>query len=474
MMPLHSFAICLLSIMAVGSWAADTRPRLIATTDGEGDDKSSMVRFLVYHNEFDLEGIIYSSSTFHWEGTRWSGKEWIQEYIDLYGKCYPTLKQHATGYLSPKALKQRIYVGNIKGPGTMEKDTPGSDRIVEVLLDDDPRPVYLQAWGGANTIARALWKIQHEHPQDVARVSKKAIIYNIQNQDRTLRDYIKPDWPDLQCIVSYEQFRVMGYSWPKLMPKSMHSLFEREWIEANVRQNHGPLASVYKVANKGAAQRRNKQVGDYNSEGDSPSFLHQVDVGLRSLENPAFGGWGGRFIPESHRSSTWWGASDEEDLYKPIWRWLPAIQNDWATRMDWCVKSYDDANHPPIVRLAHAADLIANVETNTLTLDASPSTDPDGDQLTFHWWQYSAADSINEHVAITNAGSSKCSITFDPYYARTGDDIHLICEVTDNGTPRLTRYARVIIKVTENTHEAVIRRRLIEYADELKRNSPRQ
>ena len=38
---------------------AGTRPRIIATTDGEIDDRCSMVRFLLYANEWDVEGIIH-------------------------------------------------------------------------------------------------------------------------------------------------------------------------------------------------------------------------------------------------------------------------------------------------------------------------------------------------------------------------------------------------------------------------------
>ncbi|MHC4633108.1 MAG: DUF1593 domain-containing protein, partial [Planctomycetota bacterium] len=153
---------------------ADKRPRIIATTDGEIDDRCSMVRFLLYANELDIEGIIISSSKFHWDGHKWAGIKWIDGQIDQYAKVYETLKQHATGFPSPKELKSKVWVGNISNVGAMDKDTPGSDRIVEVLLDNKPGPVYLQAWGGTNTIARALWKIQHKHPDQMKKVSNKA------------------------------------------------------------------------------------------------------------------------------------------------------------------------------------------------------------------------------------------------------------------------------------------------------------
>src|SRR5262245_24761549 len=156
---------------------AKARPRVIATTDGEIDDRCSMVRFLMYANEWEIEGLIYSSSRFHWLGQTWSGVEWINAQIDQYARVYDHLKRHADGYPTPEELKRVVYVGNIGNVGEMEQDSPGADRIVRLLLDDRPGPVYLQAWGGTNTIARALWKIQHEHPAQIEKVNQKAIVY---------------------------------------------------------------------------------------------------------------------------------------------------------------------------------------------------------------------------------------------------------------------------------------------------------
>ena len=62
-------AATVFSVQAVSSavveGATDAKPRIIATTDGEIDDRCSMVRFLLYANEWDIEGIIYCSSKFH-------------------------------------------------------------------------------------------------------------------------------------------------------------------------------------------------------------------------------------------------------------------------------------------------------------------------------------------------------------------------------------------------------------------------
>ena len=74
------------------------KPRVIATTDGEVDDMCSMVRFLMYANEFQVEGLIHSSSRFHWLGYTWSGVEWIDNQIGQYARVYDRLRQNADGY----------------------------------------------------------------------------------------------------------------------------------------------------------------------------------------------------------------------------------------------------------------------------------------------------------------------------------------------------------------------------------------
>jgi hypothetical protein len=66
--------------------APRTRPRVVATTDGEIDDRCSMIRFLLYANEFEVEGLVYSSSRFHWLGQTWSGVEWINAQIGMYAR----------------------------------------------------------------------------------------------------------------------------------------------------------------------------------------------------------------------------------------------------------------------------------------------------------------------------------------------------------------------------------------------------
>ena len=419
------------------------RPRVIVTTDGEIDDRCSMIRFLMYSNEFDVEGLIYSSSMFHWLGQTWSGVEWINAEIEMYSRVYPSLIRNAEGYPTPDELRSKVYVGNIDYVGEMTKDSPGADRIMEVLLDDKPGTVYLQAWGGVNTIARALYRIQHEHPEAVERVSQKAVIYDILDQDDTLRKYVEPNWPRLQVLLSNGQFAAIAYWWRSLMPASESVFFERPWMEGNISTDHGSLTGAYESAN-----------GAFRSEGDSPSFIYEIEVGLRSLESPDHGGWGGRFVPEKPGvNNIWKDGSDDGDLFKPIWRWAQAFQNDWAARADWCVKSYKEANHPPVINVEGPLDIVVRPD-DIVPVSVAGSTDPDGNRLSYRWWQYKDAGSILDKVEITGA-DGETAFVHVPANARENDTIHIVAEVTDDGRPPLTRYARFILKVLEAPHNMV-------------------
>ncbi|NMB46808.1 MAG: DUF1593 domain-containing protein [Firmicutes bacterium] len=441
---------------------ANPRPRVIVTTDGEIDDRCSMVRFLQYANEFEIEGIINSSSMFHWDGHDWEPPDWIERWIDRYEQVYDNLKQHADGYPAPQYLRNVTFVGNTYHVGEMGKETPGSNRIVEVLLDEKPGPVYLQAWGGTNTIARALKTIQEQYSLEIERVSKQAILYVILDQDRTLMEYIIPNWPTIQVLNSIQQFGCIAYAWKRSMPPDVAEYFRGPWMEKNILKGHGPLMALYEAYTENHTQRFADttlafEKNDFRSEGDSPAFMHQIDVGLRSLEHPSYGGWGGRFVqiypfadtpftngPAPLYGNHWLNAWDDGDINKPIWRWAKAFQNDWASRADWCIMDFNEANHPPVVHLNHPEDLIVRPGM-TVGLSGTAS-DPDNDSLSYRWWQYGDADTYHGTVDIRNA-NNKDAYFIVPKDVIPGDTIHIILEVTDSGTPPLTRYRRVIATV---------------------------
>jgi hypothetical protein len=190
---------------------------------------------------------------------------------------------------------------------------------------------------------------------------------------------------------------------------------------------------------------------DFISEGDSPAFLHLVDVGLGNLQNPQNGGWGGRLVQSPTALNRWEDGEAAAD-FNPITqkfdlayaqiRWLETLQNDFAARADWCVKDYKNANHAPDVKLNHAKNLTAK-PNDTVKLSGT-ATDPDKNKLNYRWWQYEEVDTYNGKVSIQNAESKNASFKM-PIDIKKGETIHLILEVTDNGIPQMTRYQRVVV-----------------------------
>ena len=419
------------------------RPRVIVTTDGEIDDQCSMVRFLLYTDEWDVLGIIHSSSKYHWKGDavhkphNWSDESWLERQIDAYEKVYPSLTSNNPGYPSPDALRNRVFEGNVAFEGDMEKPTPGSKRIVEVLLDSDPSPVWLLAWGGSNTIARALKTIEEKHPERVAEVARKARLFLITIQDNTLNTYLRGHWPTATLILSTD-FGAIAYGWRTIMSPELQRYFDARWMNENILTGHGALCALYRA----------KKDGSFRSEGDSPSFMHLIDVGLDNRDHPSWGGWGGRFErwPAGYLRS----AVDDGPGDWAILRWAKAFQNDWAVRADWCVKPFAQCNHAP--------KAVCNGDRSRITvttraapgtevrLDATGSTDPDDNRLTYKWGVYEDAGDYWAAPPIQNADSARATLRVPRDAA--GRTIHVILEITDNGRPPLTGYRRVVIHVS--------------------------
>lgn len=458
------------------------KPRVIVTSDGEIDDQCSMVRFLLYSNEWDIRAIITSSSQYHWQGHKWAGDDWVNPFLEAYSNVYPNLLKHDKSYPAPEYLKSVTFIGNVKSEGEMDLITQGSNRIVEVLLDEsDDRPIWIQAWGGTNTLARALKTIEEDHPEKMQKVAQKLHFFLIWEQDSTYQSYIKPKWGKfkIQTIIC-DQFWAFAYQWDKIIPEEKQQYFRSEWMTSNILQDHGPLCSLYQAC-KGGSDKEGfiagdpKNKGDFRSEGDSPAFIYTIATGLRSMESPDYGGWGGRYIKV--RDNTWldsvpepnykypegrwytntgWGrqymklkypANPElmKAYFDPTTRWVDAVQNDFAARADWCVKSYKEANHAPVVRLKSALDVKAG-QGIKVDLNAGDTFDPDGNKLAYRWWQYNEAGTYSGNISIKNASKKKASFIV-PSNAEKGQTIHVICEVKDNGIPALTSYQRVIITV---------------------------
>jgi len=430
-LPIHSAARSLLGFPMTAETSIKTR--VVIQTDAEIDDQNSLCRLLLYSNEIDILGIFFNTTG----GGAY--EEWAIDRIKAYGEIRENLCAHASGWPTAEYFLER----------TQRCDAPDSvEKTMAILLDDDPRPVWYLIWGPGSEelligdVMRAVKELPEEQQEKVCR---KIRIYSIWSQGLTpgAGGNGTGSWfpGKIQIINSNDQFKAIAYrnDWKNTVDPEdgpyISDPFQIEHFES-----HGPLSAWYNGPTRGKPQ---------TLEGDSPSFLHTLPVGLRSLEHPSYGGWGGRFQGPSVDGMHWIEAPDtdatnfESRLFKPISRWFSGMQNDYAARCDWAkTPIYSEANHQPVAKLDHPEDLDA-VAGEVISLSSFGSHDPDGDELSFKWWRYKDADTYKGDIMINSPLDKKASFTF-PEDAK-GKTIHIILEVSDNGAPSLTRYRRVIV-----------------------------
>jgi hypothetical protein len=122
---------------------------------------------------------------------------------------------------------------------------------------------------------------------------------------------------------------------------------------------------------------------------------------------------------------------------------------DFAARMRWSVtRDPDDANHEPIARVPRAL-LDIDVRRGQRVQLVGLVKDPDGDEVTSKWWQYREAGTYPGTVDVAASDWRHLSVArfTVPRDAESGQTIHLILEVEDDGTPPLTSYQRVVATV---------------------------
>ncbi|OYW73998.1 MAG: hypothetical protein B7Z26_11630 [Asticcacaulis sp. 32-58-5] len=395
--------------------ASQVKHRLVVLSDIEADpdDSQSLVRLLLYANQIEIEGLIATTSV-HQKSL--VAPETIHSILDAYGKVQPNLLKHEKGYPDARSLaslvSQGLPVYGMAGVGD-GKDSPGSDFLIRVLEKNDPRPVWVAVWGGVNTLAQALYKIkQSRSPEEAARLTGKLRVYTISDQDDS-GIWIRRNFPDIFYIVSPGGYGNATWGGINTVEAGFdNSEISNGWFANNIQQGHGPLGVMY------------PDVG-YGVEGDTPTFLSLIPNGLNIPERPDWGGWGGRYT-----------------LY---WRWRKDLQNDFAARMDWTTKSYKDANHPPVTALGHEDRFTVKSGTRFL-LSAAGTTDPDGDSLTYLWFNYPEAGTLKDLIKIGSAENLYRVNVHAPVVTKP-ETAHFILKVTDKGEPSLTRYKRVVVTI---------------------------
>ena len=459
------------------------KPRVVIISDigNEPDDQMSFVRFLLYSNEFDVEAMIATTST--WQKAK-THAETMHELIEAYGQVRANLLLNAKGWPEASELDTRVFTGQTAygmaavGEG---KSSEGSKAIVKTLERDDPRPLWVCIWGGANTLAQALFDLSASHSSsETAKLISKLRVYSVSDQDDA-GPAIRKQYPDLFYIVSpstptsgeYASATWTGISGDRYYRNAEGADFTtvtNEWLDTNIRSK-GSLGKKYPKFM-------------FIMEGDTPSFLGLIDNGLNAYRRPDWGGWGGRYVyrqPYGETDAIWTQGGDEfkrvdsrdtvmgidgkehTSDQATIWRWRDAFQNDFAARMTWTVADFAHANHNPVAVVngqGGTAPLEMDVQVgNTVMLDAGQSSDPDGQQLHFHWFHYGEAGLADGNLAaLTLSGSdtshvairadAACRPLWLPLIPCKGDGVaHVILAVTDSGSPQLTSYRRIILHV---------------------------
>jgi len=460
------------------------KPRVVVLSDigNEPDDQMSFVRLLLYSNELDLEALIATTSTWQKNKTQ---PDTMRKLVAAYGAVRSNLLKHAAGWPEAAQLDALITSGQpaygmaAVGP---DKMSPGAEAIIGAASRPDPRPLWITIWGGANTLAQALSQARATRsPADVDKLVSKLRVSSISDQDDA-GPWIRREFPGLHYIVKpsgADSGEYASATWTGISGDEYYRncagadgvTVTNEWLETHIRAK-GPLGKLYPKF-------------EFIMEGDTPSFLGLTNNGLNSYRNPSWGGWGGRYVwrqPYGETHSIWTQGGDmfrrvtsadsvigvDGKTYvsdqATIWRWRTAFQNEFAARMDWTIKPFAEANHNPLVTVNDkdgAAPITVEARVGQpITLDAGLSRDPDGHKLAYQWFHYEEAGftpGTNMAAAtISQSGAAKAIVTataacrpvWRPMNRPCPAGVaHIILAVTDNGSPALTSYRRVILNV---------------------------
>jgi hypothetical protein len=431
-----------------------SRPRLVVLTDissltpgiAEPDDGQSLIRLMLYANEFEIEGLIATPNLQHGQKTR---PDLIRQVVDAYENVQPNLLLHDPRYPAAEVLRRGIKPGQeraapkvpvIKSVGE-GKDTQASDWIIKCVDHPNPNPLWVVIWERSADLAQSLWRVRRDRsPEELSRFVAKVRVHAIGDQDST-GPWIREQFPELFMITQRPAYRGMYRGGDR-------SLVSSDWVEKHIH-GHGALGDLY--PNYRGGDIWSGRLGPVRGikEGDTPSFLSLVPNGLSDPAHPWLGSWGGRFQGNGHQLSDIPDLdldtkADPDQRMSSVYRWREAFQADFAARLDWCVKPFKKANHPPVVLIKGPSSRSAKA-CGSIVLDASGSTDPDGNRLTFQWSIYPPAPEIAKCVKIHGSQTTNAQVEVGAVPA--GKTIPTLLTLKDDGIPSLTRYGRVLLRV---------------------------
>jgi len=454
---------------------------ILADMGNEPDEEQQMVHMLMCSNEFEIEGLI--AVTGIWLKSH-PQPELFFKLIDGYETVYPNLNIHAKGWPESDYLRKITKSGQ-PGYGIANvgegKSSPGSRLLESILMKKDPRPVWIVINAGSNTLAQALLDLEKNvNKEQLQNIISKMRVFENGAQDNS-GAWICHRFPTLHWIRSNYQTYAYGGPRKNLGPNVWYPFDssaqgQHLWAKQHIQNNHGELGSLY-------PDRYFNDLGFIAIEGGGTiPWMGLLNKGLFHIDQPAWGGWSGRFTREKQLNpwskyynrvrpdelkyspfymyvdtlDTWTDANTGvtySNNYTPVWRWREAMFNDFRSRMDWCVKTYTGANHHPVAVVGNDnTNQIIRINADAgdeLVFNAAHSYDPDGDSLSFYWYPYHEAGTYKGAIKLGNPRDAETTLIIPA--ASRGKSIHIILEVTDdNVQSKLYDYRRIIITVTSS------------------------
>ncbi|GAA4394661.1 hypothetical protein GCM10023187_00740 [Nibrella viscosa] len=476
------FLFLVLALLGYASADAQTRGkqntnyRIVIMTDMTHDDGNSLIRYLYYASDFDLEALIVTPQLPDFNHNAEQPWQKAQTILNGYRTILPNLLKHSPNFPTYEALQQvtrkgrgalpiiwltneKKFAGKIAGryvesawgdirfddwigegntPNGEPKDSEGSEFLQQVFSKDDDRPIFVQMWGGPITFVQALYRYRERQGEEkYRRLLRKLHVFGITLQDITF-DYLI----DLDAVKALKCTN-MG---------TVTSTFSGKRSEPGRLLFDGGHFWRYITVMKPEEVNRNDAMAatyDHGGEGDTPAFLYLLSgfLGLNDPLDPTQGSWGTRFVPM--------GGTFPQGYYSTcgverseLERWIPDAKNSFLARMQWSTHGPAEVNHAPTPAFgkdrSNAVVYKRVVPGKTLTLDASASTDRDGDKLSYRWYPYPEAGSYTKPIKLETSDSPVLTWTVPE---DIGDNaIHLILEVRDNGSPSLVAYRRVVVR----------------------------
>jgi hypothetical protein len=437
-MTFPSVLLVLVSVSPMVPAASADRLRLIVETDagGDPDDEQSLVRFLLYANEWDIEGIIANRPRARDGENRnpeRTGLGIVRAFLAAYAACHPSLVRHDPRYPAPEVLEKKTVAG-------YDEVDDGVALVIAAADAPDPRPIWFLNWGtdhgsGRSCLRRALDRVLRERgPAGYARFKGR---FRLSSYDAFGEHTSRIDPPWTLWIDTFRPERD-GLRWYHRFSAITGKAGGLD-LRRDVLEGHGPLGALYPT-NTTHPQK----------EGDTMTFLYLVPTGMNDPEHPGWGSWAGRYVPNpEHPGKPYWWADgadrwgNETHRDASLRRWAADLQDDFRARLDWCVRGFTETNHPPAPRIAGPRERTV-VPGEEVVLDAGGSTDPDGQALRFEWCMYPETGTyVGPPPEIRGASSPRASFAAPPVDEQR--TIHVVLRVIDAGSPPLARYGRVVV-----------------------------